>query len=258
MSDLSFFATVPRGLESLLAGELRGLGAAHVKQVRAGVVVLGLARDGVPRLSVVAARRPRAAAGDQRDRHRRRRAVQDRPGRRLVPPPRCGRHAGGRLHRRQRQDPGHALRRGAHQGRDRRPVPRRLGRQAPVGRRARTRRARQRAPREHARGHLDRPERPEPAPARLPGGQGPGRGAAQGEPGRRTAAVRGLAERGRRRRQPAGPAVRVGHAADRGGAHGGRRRARPAARGGGAQAGRRAGVRLPALARPRRPCSGTP
>ena len=37
MTDLSFFATVPRGLESLLAGELRGLGAAHVKQVRAGV-----------------------------------------------------------------------------------------------------------------------------------------------------------------------------------------------------------------------------
>ena len=41
MSDLSFFATVPRGLESLLAGELRGLGAAHVKQVRAGVVFSG-------------------------------------------------------------------------------------------------------------------------------------------------------------------------------------------------------------------------
>jgi 23S rRNA (guanine2445-N2)-methyltransferase / 23S rRNA (guanine2069-N7)-methyltransferase len=42
MSDLlSFFATVPRGLESLLAGELRGLGAAHVKQVRAGVSFSG-------------------------------------------------------------------------------------------------------------------------------------------------------------------------------------------------------------------------
>jgi 23S rRNA (guanine2445-N2)-methyltransferase / 23S rRNA (guanine2069-N7)-methyltransferase len=37
MTDLPLFASVPRGLESLLAGELRGLGAAHVKQVRAGV-----------------------------------------------------------------------------------------------------------------------------------------------------------------------------------------------------------------------------
>ena len=41
MTDLSLFATVPRGLESLLAGELRGLGAAHVKQVRAGVAFAG-------------------------------------------------------------------------------------------------------------------------------------------------------------------------------------------------------------------------
>ena len=41
MADLSLFATVPRGLESLLAGELRGLGAAHVKQVRAGVAFSG-------------------------------------------------------------------------------------------------------------------------------------------------------------------------------------------------------------------------
>ena len=38
---LPLFATVPRGLESLLAGELRGLGAAHVKQVRAGVSFSG-------------------------------------------------------------------------------------------------------------------------------------------------------------------------------------------------------------------------
>jgi 23S rRNA (guanine2445-N2)-methyltransferase / 23S rRNA (guanine2069-N7)-methyltransferase len=37
MADLSLFATVPRGLESLLAGELRALGAEYVKQVRAGV-----------------------------------------------------------------------------------------------------------------------------------------------------------------------------------------------------------------------------
>ena len=195
--------------------------------------LLRLARDGVPRLPLVAGRRPRPAAGHERDGRRRRRPLQDRAVRRLVAPPRGGRHAGGRLHRRQRQDPGHALRRGAHQGRDRRPVPRLLRRPAAVGGRARARRARQRAPREHARGHLDRPERPEPAPARLPGGQGPGGGAAQGEPGRRPAALRGLAERGRRRRQPARPAVRVGHAADRGGADGGRRRARPAARGGG-------------------------
>ena len=41
MTDLSLFATVPRGLESLLAGELRGLGAARVKQVRAGVAFTG-------------------------------------------------------------------------------------------------------------------------------------------------------------------------------------------------------------------------
>ena len=41
MTDLSLFATVPRGLESLLAGELRGLGAARVRQVRAGVPFSG-------------------------------------------------------------------------------------------------------------------------------------------------------------------------------------------------------------------------
>ena len=41
MTDLSLFASVPRGLESLLAGELRGLGAEHVKQVRAGVSFTG-------------------------------------------------------------------------------------------------------------------------------------------------------------------------------------------------------------------------
>ena len=38
---LPFFATVPRGMESLLAGELRGLGAEHVKQARAGVSFQG-------------------------------------------------------------------------------------------------------------------------------------------------------------------------------------------------------------------------
>ena len=36
-----FFATVPRGVESLLAGELRGLGADRVKQARAGVSFQG-------------------------------------------------------------------------------------------------------------------------------------------------------------------------------------------------------------------------
>ncbi len=41
MSDLPLFVTVPRGLESLLAGELRDLGAARVKQVRAGVSFTG-------------------------------------------------------------------------------------------------------------------------------------------------------------------------------------------------------------------------
>jgi len=35
--DLPFFVTVPRGMESLLAGELHGLDARHVKQARAGV-----------------------------------------------------------------------------------------------------------------------------------------------------------------------------------------------------------------------------
>jgi len=38
---LPFFATVPRGMESLLAGELRSLGAEHVKQARAGVSFQG-------------------------------------------------------------------------------------------------------------------------------------------------------------------------------------------------------------------------
>ncbi len=41
MTDLPLFATVPRGLESLLAGELRAFGAARVKQVRAGVAFAG-------------------------------------------------------------------------------------------------------------------------------------------------------------------------------------------------------------------------
>ncbi len=41
MTAPSFFATVPRGLESLLAGELRSLGAARVKQVHAGVSFTG-------------------------------------------------------------------------------------------------------------------------------------------------------------------------------------------------------------------------
>jgi len=41
MVDLSLFVAVPRGLESLLAGELRGLGASHVKQVRAGATFTG-------------------------------------------------------------------------------------------------------------------------------------------------------------------------------------------------------------------------
>ena len=41
MTDLPLFATVPRGFESLLAGELRGFGASRVKQVRAGVAFSG-------------------------------------------------------------------------------------------------------------------------------------------------------------------------------------------------------------------------
>ena len=39
--DLRLFATVPKGMESLLAGELRGLGAGDVRQARAGVAFGG-------------------------------------------------------------------------------------------------------------------------------------------------------------------------------------------------------------------------
>ena len=39
--DLELFATVPAGMESLLAGELRGLGGANVHQTRAGVSFAG-------------------------------------------------------------------------------------------------------------------------------------------------------------------------------------------------------------------------
>ena len=39
--DLPLFATVPKGMESLLAGELRGLGAHTINQVRAGVSFSG-------------------------------------------------------------------------------------------------------------------------------------------------------------------------------------------------------------------------
>ena len=39
--DLTFFATVPRGMESLLAGELKSLGADRVRQSRAGVSFAG-------------------------------------------------------------------------------------------------------------------------------------------------------------------------------------------------------------------------
>lgn len=39
--DLRLFATVPKGMESLLAGELRGLGAATVRQARASVTFTG-------------------------------------------------------------------------------------------------------------------------------------------------------------------------------------------------------------------------
>ena len=202
MTDLSLFATVPRGLESLLAGELRGLGAAHVKQVRAGVAFSG---------SLETAYRA---------------CLWSRLAGRVLLPVTSGKAADGdELYKTaqgvdwsrhldvdatlavdftgvQRKDQGHALRRGAHQGRDRRPVPRHVRRQAAVGRRARTRRARERAPGRHARGDLRRPQRPEPAPARLPRRQGAGRGAAQGEPGRRTAA----ATRPGRARPPPAPA----------------------------------------------------
>lgn len=41
MTELSFFATTPKGMESLLADELRGLGAAGVEPTRAGVRFAG-------------------------------------------------------------------------------------------------------------------------------------------------------------------------------------------------------------------------
>ena len=37
----SFFATTPKGMEPLLAGELRALGAEEVAEVRAGVAFAG-------------------------------------------------------------------------------------------------------------------------------------------------------------------------------------------------------------------------
>ena len=216
-------------MESLLAGELRGLGAGDVRQARAGVAFSGeletayrvclwsrlASRILVPllegaRTTATSSTRPRSAwpgTSTWRERH---------PGR--------------RLHRRDARDPRHPLRRGARQGRHRRPVPRAPRRPAAIGGRPRARHARQRAPGARARDAVARPERREPAPPRLPRRQGAGGGAAQGEPGGRRAAVRGVAAPGGGRRQLPRSAVRVRHAAHRGRADRGRRRARPAAR----------------------------
>ena len=40
-SPLKLFATCPKGIESLLADELRGFGAGEVKETRAGVAFAG-------------------------------------------------------------------------------------------------------------------------------------------------------------------------------------------------------------------------
>ena len=124
MTDLSLFATVPRGLESLLAGELRGLGAAHVKQVRAGVAFSGSLETayraclwsrlaGRVLLPVTSGK-----AGDGDELYKTAQAVDW--SRHLDVDATLAVDFTGV----QREDPGHALRRGAHQGRDRRPVPR--------------------------------------------------------------------------------------------------------------------------------------
>ncbi len=251
MSDLSFFATVPRGLESLLAGELRGLGAAHVKQVRAGVVFSGSLETAYraclwSRLAgrvLLPVTSGTATDGDDlyktaqavdwsrhlgvddtlavdftgvNDRIRDTRFGAVRIKDAIVDQFRAA--SGGQRPSVDARAPD--VRVNAHLASTRVAISIDLSGQSL-----------------HRRGYrADKVQVEAPLKENLAAG---------------TAAVRGLAERGRRRRQPAGPAVRVGHAADRGGAHGGRRRARPAARGGGAQAGRRAGVRLPALARPR-------
>ena len=195
MTDLSLFATVPRGLESLLAGELRGLGAAHVKQVRAGVAFSG---------SLETAYRT---------------CLWSRLAGRVLLPVTSGKAADGdELYKTalavdwSRHLDVDATLAVDFTGANERIRDTRFGAvrikdaivdqfratsaQATVRRRTRARRARERAPCRHTRGHLHRSQRTEPASARLPRRQGAGRGAAQGEPGRRTAAVRGLAERG--------------------------------------------------------------
>ena len=211
----------------------------------------GHARDRVPRVPVVAPRRPRAAAAGHRPGGRRRRALRHDASRGLGFAPRRGRHAGRRLHRHQRHDPRHALRRRAHEGRRGRPVPRQARRPASVGRHARARPAHQRPPRARTPHDLARPERRQPAPARLPHRQGAGRSAAQGEPRGGDAAVRGVAAGGRRRGQLPRPALRVGHAARGGGLHGRRHRPRSAARRGHER------LRVSALARTRHGRLGT-
>ena len=87
---------------------------------------------------------------------------------------------------------------------------------------------------------IDRSVGREPAPPRL--ARRRRGGAAQGEPRRRHADARRLAAPRGRGRAAVRPHVRLGHAADRSGAHGRRRRARPGTR----------ALRLPRLARPRR------
>ena len=123
-------------------------------------VLRRLARDRLPRLPLVAARRPDPAAS--RDRRRRG------DGDELYATARgvdwsehlgAGRHAGRRLQRHQPAHPRHAVRRGARQGRHRRPAARAERRRAAVGRPARAGRARQRPPRRRARDDLARPER---------------------------------------------------------------------------------------------------
>ena len=95
-------------MESLLAGELRGLGAEHVKQARAGVSFQGALETAyrvclwsrlAGRVLLPLATGP-AADGDE--------LYADRLARGLGRPPGRGRHPGRRLHRHQRHDPRHA------------------------------------------------------------------------------------------------------------------------------------------------------
>ena len=198
-------------------------------------------------------RAARAAAAGHAAARRRRRGLLGRPGRdRLDGASVARRHARRRL-RRSRRGRGrdqHAVRRAAHQGRDRRPVPRAL-RPPPLGRPRPSRPARQRLRRPPRGRSWPRPLGREPAPPRLPRARRAGRGAAQGDARRGRPAARRLAGDRGRRGQRRRPALRVGHAAHRSRPDGRRRRPRAAARGRRADGPRWGFHRLAAATTPR-------